>query len=355
MPDARPVETLRLEAEVASGRLVDAAGGMVPLSQAQYRARWEALSAGRQPSAVGGAEVDLWHLQQAEGGDGFGRRFHADRLAARGGGRVSSDPASLSTRAGVLAEAGRVDAAIADVSTAIGLAPDRRDLLARRGQLYAERGDLALALADLAEAVEVRSTTVDRGVRADDVEAVAGVAYLAAVLHGGGTYRAAARREVRLLVGEGDGSSPEEAWNALFFAVRACTLAPGAELEDAEWRVLEDALGQGGRPVSKENVALLRAEVALRRGDRAALRRALRGVAFPPWDRVIVALSRCRQGKRSRPEDRGMRALQELHSLIDQLQSPGHRSRPYALGWPTDLQIAKLLAGELSALLERRS
>jgi tetratricopeptide (TPR) repeat protein len=347
MPDPRPVDTLRLEAEVASGRFVDAAGGMMPLSQAQYRARWEALSAGRQASAVDEADVDLWHLQQAAGGDGFKRRFHADRLAARGGERVSSDPAYLTTRAGVLAEAGRVDAAIADVSTAIGLSPDRRAPLAQRGQLYAERGDLALALADLAEACEVRFTNVDRGVRADDVEA--------AVLHDGETYRAAARRAVRLLAGQGNGSSPEEAWNALFFAVRACTLAPRAGLEDTEWRVLEDALGQTGRPVSKENVALLRAQVALRRGDRAALRRALRGVEFPPWDQVIVALSGGRQGTRDKPEDRGMRALQGLHSFIDQLQPRGHASRPYAPGWPTDLQIAKLLAGELSALLERGS
>jgi hypothetical protein len=175
------------------------------------------------------------------------------------------------------------------------------------------------------------------------------------VLHDRGTYRAAARRAVRLLAGQGDGSSAEEAWNELFFAVRACTLAPAAGLEDAEWRVLEDALAQGGRPVSKENVALLRAQVALRRGDRAALRRALRGVHFPPWDRVIVALSGGRQGRRGKREDQGTRALQELHSSIEKLQLPGHTSRPYAPGWPTDLQIARLLAGELTVLLERPS
>jgi hypothetical protein len=237
----------------------------------------------------------------------------------------------------------------------IGLAPDRRDLLARRGQLYAERGDLALALADLDEAREVRSTIVDRGVRVDDVKAVAGVAYLAAVLHDGGTYRAAARRAVRLLASQGDGSSPEEAWNALFFAVRACTLAPGAGAGGcgvACARRRARARGQAG--VEGERDAAQSGGGAAA-GDRAALRRALRGVDFPPWDRVIVALSGGRQGKRGKPEDRGMRALHELHSLIDQLQSPGHTSRPYALGWPTDLQIAKLLAGELSALLERRS
>jgi WD40 repeat protein len=352
VPDARPIETLLLEAEVASTRHIDDAGGLVPLSEAQYRARWEALSASRQSIATDEADVDLWHLQQAAAGDGFGRRFHAGRLAARNGDGVSRDPAYLASRARVLAEAGHIDAAIADLSPAIGLRLDRRPLLAQRGQLHAERGDLSLALADLAEACDISSAAVGRAVRADDIKAVFAVAYLAAVLHESETYRAAARRAVRLLGRQDNPASREVAWNALFFAVYACTLAPDASLTDTEWRLLDDALRRRGIPHLKDNVGLLTAQIALRRDNHAATARALRGVKLPPWDHLVLALSHARHGRRVKAEELSKRARREMGSLAKELRSTHRESRPYAPGWPTHSQIAELLASELGALLE---
>jgi hypothetical protein len=241
-PDTRPLDTLRLEVEVTSARHIDDAGGIVPLSHDQYRSRWEALSTGRRTPATRAADVDLWHQQQAAGGDDFGRHFHADQLAQLVGHRVSSESSYFVSRAGVLAELGRIDAALADLTAAIDLAPDDRIIRSRRGQLYAERGDLALALAELSEAFDVHSTTVRHAVRANDIEAVCAVAYLATVLHDADTYRATVRRALRLLTDQDDSTSPEDAWNAIFFAVRACTLAPNGGLADADWSALKEAL-----------------------------------------------------------------------------------------------------------------
>lgn len=355
-PDSRPLHALRLEVEVASARHIDGVGGMVPLSHDQYRSRWEALSASRRTPATHAADVDLWHQQQAASGDEFGRRFHADQLAQRVGHHVSSDSSHLVSRAGVLAELGRIDAALADLTAAIDLAPGDRIIRSRRGQLYAERGDLALALADLSEASEVHSTTVCHAVRANDVEAVCAVAYLATVLQNAETYRAAARRTLRLLTDQDASSSPEECWNAIFFAVRVCTLAPNAGLADADWSVLKEALRRRRKPApTKEDVALLAAQIALRRGDAAATQRALSGVEFPPWDQLVLALSNAMHGRHSKASELWERAQEGIRLVNEQQQSPGRDSRPYAPGWPTDLQIADLLANELKALLQRPS
>jgi hypothetical protein len=166
------------------------------------------------------------------------------------------------------------------------------------------------------------------------------------------TYRAASRRAVRLLQAHETPTSREEAWNALYFAIRACTLTTAAGLTEAEWRVLEDGLARRAMPNLKENVALLTALIALRRDRHAAAVRALRGVKLPPWDYLVLALSHARHGRLRKAAELSTLAHQEIAD--QQVHSTSRASPPYAPGWPTHLQIVELLARELRAQLNRR-
>jgi len=389
-PDTRDVETLQLEAEVASARHIDDAGGLVPLSGDQYRLRCETLSATGSTATLD-ADIDLWHQQQAASGDEFGRRFHAAQLMTRLGRRIAKEPANIElyrerikwlkeagrldlvvddqsrmvqlepgcaghhvNRAGVLVQLGQIDAALADYTTALALAPDDRTIRERRGQLYAERGDLARALADLSEAFAVHSTDRRHPVTTREIREVYALAYLAALLHDAVTYRDTVRRTLLLLTAVDDATPAHEAWNSLFFAVRACTLAPDGGLDEAQWTELQDSLKRRGGAATPDDVAILAAAIALRRGDHAAAEEALRGRDdVVPWAHLLIALSSARQGKRGEASALREQVREGIRALADMTLARGKAdSTPFAYGWPTDLRVAELLAAELDASLQ---
>lgn len=387
-PDMRDVETSRLEAEVASARLIDDAGGLVPLSRDQYQARSAAWSATRSPAALD-ADIDLWHHQQAATGDDFGRSFHVARIVDRIGRRISKAPTQVESyrerivwlrkigkldrvaedlsrmielepgsashyenRAAVFEQLGRIDAALADFTAAIALAPDDPSLRRRRGQLHAGRGELALALADLSEAFAVHSIDSPRSATTSDMRDVYALAYLAAVLHDAEAYRAAVRRAFLLFTAVEGALPADEAWNSLFLVIRASTLAPRGGLDEGQWTALQDSLARTHGVGSSRDEAFLSAAIAVRRGDWAAADKALQGSDLPPWDQLLLALSAASQGKHAEALALRERASEGVGALAARRGAPTQaESKRFAPGWPTDLALAELLLGEVDALL----